>query len=219
MADERNARLVSGEIMTDSTIGQTRPFASAPSDIVDAEVMTVISAERSMAGGLASHHSAHSFIDAAPPIHGMDTLRLGRAIEQPPARSRGGPLFWVLGVVLVAGAFWMSGGHVLIRRAVNVTAEAIAQTDVLRISLTSSRIETTGGGQVLFVEGEAINETAAAVALRQLEIRVTGNDGVVTRYNLGTSGQVIQPAERITFSSRLAAPKNGVQSVSVVAGE
>ena len=51
--------------------------------------------------------------------------------------------------------------------------------------------------------------------LPPLEIRVTGNDGHVTRYTLGTSGRSLAPGERFGFASRLDVPKNGVRTVSV----
>jgi hypothetical protein len=72
---------------------------------------------------------------------------------------------------------------------------------------------------VLFVDGEAANDGAAAQQLPPLEIVVTGNDGRITRYRLGTSGRPLAPGETFAFSSRLDVPKNGVKTVSVSFGE
>ena len=55
--------------------------------------------------------------------------------------------------------------------------------------------------------------------LPSLGIAVTGNDGRITRYRLGTSGRPIAPGETFAFSSRLDVPKNGVKTVSVTFGE
>ena len=55
--------------------------------------------------------------------------------------------------------------------------------------------------------------------LPELEIVVTGNDGLTTRYRLGTSGRPLAPGETFGFSSRLEAPKNGVKTVSVTFAE
>ena len=54
---------------------------------------------------------------------------------------------------------------------------------------------------------------------RRIEIAVTGNDGLVTRYRLGTSGRPLSPGETFDFSSRLDAPKNGVKTVTVTFAE
>jgi hypothetical protein len=72
---------------------------------------------------------------------------------------------------------------------------------------------------LLFIDGEASNDGNGASALPPLEIRVTGNDGRITRYTLGTAGRPLAPGERFAFSSRLDVPKNGVRTVSVAFAE
>lgn len=72
---------------------------------------------------------------------------------------------------------------------------------------------------MLLVGGEATNDGTIAEKLPPLDIFVTDNDGVVTRYRLGTSGQALAPGEKFAFSSRLDVPKNGVKTVSVSFGK
>jgi hypothetical protein len=85
----------------------------------------------------------------------------------------------------------------------------------LIISTVTSRVDRTGERALLFVDGEAGNDGAAAASLPPLEISVTGNDGSITRYRLGTSGRELAPGERFAFSSRVDVPRSGVKTVSV----
>jgi hypothetical protein len=54
-----------------------------------------------------------------------------------------------------------------------------------------------------------------AVTLPGIEIKVTGNSGRITRYNLGTSDRPLDAGQRFVFSSRLEVPMDGVKTVSV----
>ena len=72
---------------------------------------------------------------------------------------------------------------------------------------------------ILFVDGEAANDGSAVAHLPPLDIAVTGNDGRITHYRLGTSGRPMAPGETFAFSSRLDVPKNGVKTVSVTFAE
>src|SRR5690606_11129748 len=66
-----------------------------------------------------------------------------------------------------------------------------------------------------FVDGEAGNDGSVTATLPPLEIRVTGEDGAVTRYRLGTSGRALGPGQRFAFSSRFEVQGNGVAAVAV----
>ena len=209
MSDESNARPVPGEIIiaipaASSTTGM--PVA----DIVDAEFETLRPdpSERLSAAPIAIG-------TAAPPSQGLDTLRKqGGAAPQGPAR--GGPIFWVVGLGLAAGAFWVSGGHALMRpTSFMAAAPQVQPANPLKISDVTSRIEDHGGRMVLFVDGKAINGGNEQRALPLIEISVIANDGGVMRYNLGTSQDPLAAGGEFGFSSRLEAPKEGVKSVSV----
>ena len=126
---------------------------------------------------------------------------------------RGGPIFWTAGMAAVAAAFWVSGGHALMRHISPPPAAALS------ISGVSSRIEMAGSRTFLHVDGHAANDGTAEAALPPLEIRVASNDGRVTRYKLGTSGRAMKPGDKFAFSSRLDVPKYGVKTVSVTFGE
>lgn len=211
MAEDRNARPVSGEIMTGSDL----PLRDrgAVLDVVDAEFETV---ERNRDERGERPAQIRELIGtAAPPLQGMDVLKAGEPTA-PARRQKGGPAFWIFGLAIAAGAFWISGGHALVSDKPTSTPVA---TDTpgrgIRIGEVSSRIEDAGGRIVLFVDGEAINDGVSPAQLPPLEITVTAGDGQATRYKLGTAERELAPAARFSFSSRLEAPKSGVKSVSV----
>jgi hypothetical protein len=154
---------------------------------------------------------------ATPPIEGMDMLRKPEIpLERPPA-SRGGPIFWIAGIGAALAAFWISGGHALVRQVPFLAAQDSGRA--LSISGVASRVDASGGKPVLFVDGEAANDGNGPTPLPPLEIRVTGNDGLTTRYTLGTSNRPLAPGERFGFASRLDVPRNGVKTVAVTFAE
>ncbi len=207
MAEQRTARPVSGEIMTGTSVApELRPLAT---DIVDADYEVLprlvprVEALSSPVRGMAT-----------PSIEGMEMLRKPEAATVRPPASRGGPIFWIAGVGAALAAFWVSGGHALVRQTPFWTVEQPAGA-VLSIAGVTSHVDASGSTPVLFVDGEAVNDGAEAGPLPPLEIRVTGNDSRITRYTLGTSNRSLAPGERFGFSSRLDVPRNGVKAVSV----
>src|SRR5690606_32641561 len=112
---------------------------------------------------------------------------------------------------------WVSGGHALVSRTdtPGATASTPPVAVALRLAGISSRIERQADRSFLLVDGEVLNEGSAGAALPGLEIRVAGKDGRVTRYFLGTSGRSLEPGGRFACSSRLEAPKDGVETVTV----
>jgi hypothetical protein len=213
MADERTARPVSGEIMTDPpAIATVVRISRAPAaDIVDADY--VVTTRRAP---VVEAVSSPQRVIATPALEGMDMLRKPEAPAERPPASRGGPIFWIAGVGAALAAFWVSGGHALMRHS---SFPASAPAAALTISDVTSRVDTSGPNPVLFVDGEAANDGAKPAPLPPLEIRVTGNDGRLTRYTLGTSGRSLASGERFGFASRLEVPRNGVKAVSVTFAE
>jgi hypothetical protein len=216
MADQGKPYSVSGEIMAGTPAEQTqtaRDRRAPEGEILDAEYETV-----SAAGAIAGQSPAPTTIgSAAAPLAGMDMLRRADVLAVRAKVARGGPLFWVVGVGLAAAAFWVSGGHALVRNAPLFAKQASVRA--LGITGVTSRVDASGARPVLLVDGEAANDGSAAEPLPPLEIVVTGHDGRITRYRLGTSGRPLAPGERFAFSSRLDVPKNGVKTVSVTFGE
>jgi hypothetical protein len=210
MADQRTARPVSGEIMAGRGAHSLPSGAVATSDdIIDADYEIVSPPERD---------PDRSRFPAAPMPAAGGMAMLRRAGNDLAAKGpvRGGPLFWTFGMAAAAAAFWLSGGHALIRPAL-LSPEPGRTT--LTISGVSSRIQNAGAKSFLHVDGHAANDGEGAAALPPLEIRVASNDGRVTRYKLGTYARQIEPGERFAFSSRLDVPKSGVKTVSVTFGE
>lgn len=192
MAGSEKPRVVSGD------------FKAGPVGVIDADYVRLPPGAHNDAFG-----SASSRRGVAPPLEGMDVLR------QRPAEMRrepAGPLFWTLGTMLVAATFWISGGHALFR---DMPFLGAAEPETLRIVNVSSRVDASGAKAVLLVDGETVNEGKVVDHLPAIEIAVTGNDGLITRYRLGTSGRPLSPGETFGFSSRLDAPKNGMKAVSV----
>lgn len=214
MADAHKARPVSGEIMTDAA---GRP---ASAGISTPEVHEVIDADYEILP-----QGRHSFapvqppprIEATPPVEGMEMLRkVDAPLRRQPA-SRGGPAFWSVGIGIALAAFWVAGGDVMVRR-LPLFADG-PQATAFTLSGVNSRVDSSGAKPLLFVDGEATNDGPGNRPLPPLEIRVTGEDGRITRYTLGTAGRALAPGERFAFSSRLDLPKNGVKTVSVAFAE
>lgn len=214
MADQLKARPVSGEIMTGP---QDRPDAglavrldtAISGDIVDADFVTL--PRSSSAEYQAPLQSAPTI--GQPSADGMDMLRKADSPPTRPFAQRGGPAFWVVGTGLAAAAFWIAGGHALVSQT--AFAKQGTPPSALVISAFTSHVDASGERPVLFVDGEAGNDGLSTTALPPLEISVTGNDGSITRYRLGTSERTLAPGERFAFSSRVEVPKNGVKTVSV----
>lgn len=211
MADRGTARPVSGEIMTAAS--SAREGISVAGDVVDADFI-VLGPDTALQFDRMPPQAAVEAAEPAPLLNGMGMLRKGEATADRPGISRGGPLFWSGGIAIALLAFWVTGGHTLFHEGVFFASDDKTAT-ALSISGVSSRVDSSGHRPVLLVDGEAGNDGAEAAILPPLEIRVTGNDGRITRYGLGTSGRTLPPGERFAFSSRLDVPRNGVTAVSV----
>ena len=222
MADEVKPRAVSGEIMTDAPDAPDAPPGRPPhdGDVIDADYVSLpperLSAEPRRAES-AARESPGFIGSAAAPAGSMEMLRRKDAAAPPQRPARGGPLFWIVGIGLAAAAFWVSGGHVLVRNVPFIGSEA--SRSALRISGVTSRVDVSGARPGLFIDGEAANDGDATEHLPPLDIAVAGNDGLVTHYRLGTAGRPLAPGETFAFSSRLDVPKNGVKTVSVTFAE
>jgi hypothetical protein len=212
MSDQR-IRPVSGEIIIrEGDAAQQLKAGVVVDDIVDAEFETL---RPDPADRLAApiRHTAIGTVEA--PSIGLGTLRRSEAGPPQPA-ARGGPLFWIVGLGLAVGAFWVSGGHELVRQtALMPPAPQARPANPLRIADVASRIEDHGGRSILFVDGKAVNDGSEEMLLPSIEIKVTANGGDVLRYKLGTSAKPLAGGGEFSFSSRFEAPKEGIKSVSV----
>ncbi len=212
MADPRTARPVSGEIMAGEPLvpRSLRP-ESRRDDLVEADFEVVSDASLM---GVGAHQMVPSMDARGDTFDGMELLRGADASAgSRGGLPRGGPVFWMFGIAAVLAAFWMSGGHSIVSAA--VAPPTTASGPMLVISDVVSRVDVSGPKPLLFVDGQAGNSGGAVAVMSELEIQVIGNDGRVTRYNLGTSGRTMAPGEKFAFSSRLDVPKNGVKHVSV----
>ncbi len=214
MNDEGKARPVSGEIMTDAPLAIS---AAAVMRVVGAEDVVDAEFEIVSTRGDASAAQDHTTIaTAAAPRLGLDMLRQAPAQTSP---SRAGPVFWVAGLAIAGAAFWVSGGHSIVRASPFLAETGSGPLRALRISGVTSRVDASGVRPLLFVDGEAANDGTGPETLPSLAIIVTDNSGAVIRYKLGTGGSHLAAGERFAFSSRLDVPKNGVRTVKVTFGE
>ncbi len=217
MADQLKARPFSGEIMTGPKARPVDGMAAAfdaAGDIVDADFVTLPPGLTTRDTPPLSSSPPPAQPATPPGLGGMGMLRKAEARPARPFSKRGGPAFWAVGACLAATAFWIAGGHAL-AGYLAMAGQQDGPHSALGIFAVTSRVDRSGGHPVLFVDGEAGNDGAASAPLPPLEISVTGHDGRVTRYRLGTSGRELAPGERFGFSSRVEVPRNGVRTVSV----
>ena len=215
MTADRNPRPISGEIMTGGGVPSRPAVGTRQDEVVDAEFETVeASGSRDAATAPLRMTSAPEAVSVA----GMESLRMSG--EDSAASARGGPLFWVFGMVLVVAAFWVSGGHALVR-GMPFLQEPVAAIEPtgLRIANLKTRIDETTGRAFLVVDGEAVNESSAPAVMPRIEISVVGSDGGMTRYFMGTRGRTLPPGGRLAFSGRLKAPIEGLDRVTAAFAE
>ncbi len=215
MSDERNARPVSGEIMAaGGHAGEATRPGRVSGDVVDAEFETL---RPDPADRLSAVSAIPSIGTAAAPAQGLGSLRKsGGGAAARWGSARGGPVFWIVGVSMAAGAFWISGGHALVLPASSgIPVQQRSSANPLKIAGVKSRVEDRDGRSILFVDGSAINEGSHEIPLPPIALSVTGNGGDVMHYRLGTSSDALPPGGHFNFSTRLEAPKEGVKTVSV----
>lgn len=193
---------LSGEIM--AAPGGGSPAAVVHDDVVEAEFETLTHGMRPGAERLGTGPAANP---------GMDFLKGGSA--EPSRRSEpGGPIFWAAGAMLCAGAFWVSGGHVVAEGWTNARPAA-----PFRIADLTSRVDAAHGRPLLLIDGAVANAGAGSRTVPPLLVEIEGDDGRTIRYRLDTGGGVLPAGESRRFSSSVAAPQGGVAGVRVTVGE
>lgn len=211
MAEERTPRPVFGEIMTGSA-SPTGTGSFTPLDALDADYESVPQPHPDTGSDIRPARAP-----STPMLQGMNMLSRGKAVDSRQRARRGGPLFWSTGLGFILIAFWIAGGHALMRPLFSVgDAEA---AHALNLSAVTSRVDVSGEKPVLFIDGQAGNDGNQAAPLPPIAISVKDNLGATIRYTLGTAGRTLKPGENFAFSSRLEAPTNGVKSVSVTFAE
>lgn len=205
MADGNRTRHFSGEMMTG---GLAARWEQAPAaDVVDADYVEVtpelpphVRAERPAA-------------PAAAELAQMEMLRERKAARQPTLAGRGGPAFWIAGCAAACAAFWISGGHALVRQAIPLgEAAPAAQLSVADVVSTTTTVD---GAPALVVDGTVRNDGKAPGVVPALAIQVVSLGGEASVYRLGTLRTPLAPGAKYSFSSRLDVPKDGVKTVSV----
>lgn len=206
MFDVRHLRPVSGEIMTDGCVRSS--VMALANDIEDAEILypsTVVPSSSDRLGPRVRGGGIE-------PRVGMDMLKNYSGHRA--ASERGGPMFWIAGIVLALACFWVSGGHALWGTAL-VRLATSATEEPMRIAQLTSRVQGEDGRRLLVIDGSVENTASEAGNMPRLAIEVTGDGGRITRYTLDAAGTVVEPGERYHFSSRVNAPMGTVEGISV----
>lgn len=202
MHDHDKARPVSGEIMSGAA---GRRAGGAGVAVTDAEFETI----EAVAAGAPARAQRMA---GASAMRGMDFLS-SKSAATPRNGASAGAGFWVSSLVIVFGAFWIAGGHSLVRQ---VPVPGLFEREgPLRLIDVRSRVDDGDSLPVLFVDGAIENHGKSPRVLPTLRIAVVDVAGARTSYFLGTSDSVLEPGARYDFSSRLEAPRTGVSSVSV----
>ena len=128
-------------------------------DIVDADSKMLPRAAAEADSFPAADFDRH---DCRAFVEGMDMLRKPEAARPAARPARGGPVFWVVGLGLAPGAFWVSGGHALVRQApLRAVEQAQPSSVALQHCPASPRASRLmAAGPVLFVDGKAVNDGA-----------------------------------------------------------
>jgi hypothetical protein len=213
MFDVRHLRPISGEIMTDGCVRSSAlPLAD---DIEDAEfeVLHLSSVVPTRSDRMASHARPG---EGDQPV-GMDMLKSSPGRSSTAPRERAGPLFWIVGAVLVLASFWISGGHAVSGSLLAFMAPPVGGP--MRLANLTSTLQEQNGRRLVVIDGSVENTASAASLVPTLAIEVTGDAGRVTRYTLGSAGALVEPGEHYRFSSRVNAPMGIVAGVSVKMAE
>ncbi len=204
MAREPVSRPVSGEILTQRTNRSGIDFAS-DRDVVEAEYETVVGRYQKL---------DRTICEAAAEDASPFSLDVFTGDNGDSRTDSAGPAFWLIGALLVVGAFWISGGHSLMPAGGVRTASV--QPNPLTIEHVHSSIEKRGGQAFLLVDGSVANNGSEMLALPDLIIQVKLVDGSITRYRIAGGTEMIVAGGRYVFSSRLGAPEAGVENVKVI---
>ncbi|MEX0344590.1 MAG: hypothetical protein AB3N20_06675 [Rhizobiaceae bacterium] len=198
---------ISGEILA-SANSRSSGAAGKDRDIVEAEYETVVDRrQRPDRIGEPDERKNDS-------LFGLDILAGGDAAER---GGSAGPVFWLVSVILVCAAFWISGGHSLVS---NDTFQiASVPEKPLAIKEVRSRVLTRGSNTYLLVEGTVLNSGAENLPLPGLIIQVKASDGNITRYKIAGGSETILAGGNYAFSSRLSTPQSGVENVKVIIGD
>lgn len=217
MAEKRSGMPLSGEIVAADTSVPAGEPQSPDRDIHDAEFETLPTDSAQPARARSGAHLPDPGLarTSQADTRGLESLLpAGRKPSSAASRrTPGGPAFWAMGLCIVAGSFWIAGGHSLFREALAPVLSGA--TPGLKVATLESRIETSEANALLLIDGRAINEGDEARALPDLLISVVDRDGYTTHYKLGTNGHRLDPGHSYPFSSRLVVTKDGVKSVSV----
>jgi hypothetical protein len=192
-----------------------RANASLSPDVVDAEYIVVDAVDVSDRNPAVEAETIAPPVDT-PSLSGMDMLRRRALRSTPGASSSGGPIFWIAGGALVAAAFWVSGGHAVMRP---MLIQASEPEQGLRIASVISKVDRSGLRPVLQIDGQAVNDGRNAAAMPPLKIEVLSPAGGSMHYKLGTAGSPVEGGASFAFSSRLDLPKDGVKTVFVTFAE
>ncbi|WEX10056.1 hypothetical protein [Chelativorans sp. AA-79] len=104
-------RPVSGELLVSAASTRRADPHGKDDSILDAEFETLVRASGRRSGLPAA--------GAPAGVAGLEILRRGRGLPRDPSRA-GRAILWIGALLLVAGAFWVSGGHAAFGQAATI---------------------------------------------------------------------------------------------------
>ena len=199
-----DSRPVSGEILT-ARPNREEPGSVSERDFVEAEYETVVGRHQKLSPDIKK-------IDET--VNAPFGLEILSGEKNDPTGGKAGPLFWIAGALLIAVAFWISGGHTIVSdQPINL---ATASQNPLAIEGVSSKLERRGSNPYLLVEGKVLNGSDRSLPLPDLIIQVKASDGSITRYRIAGGEERILAYGQYAFSSRLGTPQSGIENVKVI---
>ncbi|MBZ0162784.1 MAG: hypothetical protein K8H74_08735 [Notoacmeibacter sp.] len=222
MIRESQPRLVTGEILT---ADRGRPDIGGPDrsgDFEDAVFETVMPGA-STSGTVREPHGSGRTSPSRPRLEAdadatsLSVLRstgngAGASLVHH-FREAGGPLFWSTALVLIASAFWISGGYALLARSGGETpGQALVISDV------ETRLDSSGVPAVMLVDATVENRGLTSHRVPAVIVDVEASDGTSRQFRLSTRADDLAPGARHLFSGRIPALKNGIDSVKVKLG-
>ncbi len=221
MIREPQPRLVTGEILA---ADHGRPDVAGPGrsgDFEDAVFETVTAGAGAPRVSYETPGKASAGAPRAMPVDGNDAAGLnvlrstgndaGSGLVQH-FRETGGPLFWGAALVLVASAFWISGGHALLARGGEAARQALVISDV------RTRLDTSGTPAVVWLDATVENRGARDHRVPVVIVEVEAGDGSSRQFRLSSRADNLAPGARHLFSGRIPDLTNGTDSVSVKLG-
>lgn len=176
--------------------GAGESFRAATDDVIDADFETIrpgAAAGKMSAAEIRIEPREPRFQSA--PADGAGMALFSDTAPAPAARDDR-IAFYGFGALLVAFAFWVSGGHAVMTRLTAPAPEIV-------LADAQWRIDETGVTPALVVEGVLHNKGALSAPSRGVTVVVARSDGTRIITTVGAGGWRLAPGQDVVVSGRL----------------